>query len=300
MSTIPDISIRSNFFLWLLTGRSTGFANAALNTSIDFIVNSTPEEILHARRFLKLDVLGDDFNVLAVYAASLMSKAMLRDMPYNIDAVFVPGLLALPKVVTSVPLLGRTEHAFGYVDGSAGGALGFTSLLIAWESADKAKITTSNGLGETCAASIQTCDGGFRLRVPSVERYGIFADFLVQQWNTGDYVTVELAPTRYPYPATAAKLRIDRTMMRLMNGEGTLAPFESSPDNPALQVGMAGLAIIRRMLKWTTDEQSGYVVRLQGSENEQEPLETFYSVTPELVKMEVPEVDPDKPEGFHV
>jgi hypothetical protein len=301
MSALPNINIRSNFFLWLLTGRSTGFANSALNTSINYVVNSTPAEVTYARRFLKLDTLGDDFNALSVYAASLMSKAMLREMPRDVAAVFVPGLLALRKIVTSAPMLGRSDHADGYVDGSVAGARGFNSLSITRTSDTAVDIRTSNGIRATSSATLTSLDGGdFRLSVAAAPLYGIFADFQVTQWTSDDSVSVSLAPTRYPFVDTAERLRKDRAMVLLMNSEGTLAAFESSPANPAMRVGMAGLAIIRRMLKWTTEEQAGYSVSAHDSVDAREPLDTFYTIAPGLVGMTEAPVDPDSPIGFHV
>ena len=301
MSARPDINIRSNFFLWLLTGRSTGFANAALNTSINYIVNSTPAEVTYARRFLKLDTLGDDFHALSVYAASLMSKAMLREMPRDVAAVFVPGLLALRKIVASAPMLGRSDHAIAYIDGSVAGTRGFNSLTITRTSDTTAEIQTSNGIRASSQSALTSLAGGdFRLSVADAPLYGVFADFQVTQWAADDSVSVSLAPTRYPFVDTAERLRKDRAMVLLMNGEGTLAAFESSPANPAMKVGMAGLAIIRRMLKWTAEEQAGYSVSVNGSVDAREPLATFHAIAPGLVGMTEAPVDPASPTGFHV
>lgn len=301
MSVLPNINIRSNFFLWLLTGRSTGFANSALNTSINYVVNSTPAEVTYARRFLKLDTLGDDFNALSVYAASLMSKAMLREMPRDVAAVFVPGLLALRTIVASAPMLGRSDHAIAYIDGSVAGARGFNSLSITRTSDTTVEIQTSNGIRASSPAALTSLVGGdFRLSVADAPLYGVFADFQVTQWSSDDSVAVSLAPTRYPFVDTAERLRKDRAMVLLMNSEGTLAAFESSPANPAMRVGMAGLAIIRRMLKWTTEEQAGYSVSVNGSVDTREPLDTFYTIAPGLVGMTEAPVDPASPIGFHV
>ncbi len=301
MSAIADISIRANLYLWLLTGRSSGFANAALNTSINYVVQSTPEEVTYARKFLKLDVLQNDFNVLAIYAASLMSKPMLRDMPYSEDAVFTPGLLALPKVVTSVPMLGFGDDSFGYVDGGIAGAKGFTRVGFTRLSDTAAKVETDNGLTATSSTRLIIMGSGdLRLRIDAAPGYGVFADFLVPQWTNDDTVVIELAPTRYPYVATVAKLRNDRVMVRLLNSEETLAAFESSPANPALQVGMAGLAIIRRMLRWISEEQSGYNVSLVSADDPAEPLATLHEVTPAFVPIVDVPADPAAPVGFDV
>jgi hypothetical protein len=88
---------------------------------------------------------------------------------------------------------------------------------------------------------------------------------------------------RYPFAATAAMLRSTRVFNRLMNAAGTLATFEASHANPALQVGMAGLAIIKRMLSWLDDTQAGYSVSLSTGTDLREPLRRAYSIDPALV-----------------
>ena len=302
MSTPIEIRIRSNFFLWLLTGRSKGFANASLATGIDYAVDSTPPEVNYARKFLGLDVTANDFNVLSVLAASMMSKAMLREMVPNEDAVFVPGLLRLPRVACSATLLGPDEHSWAHIDGSVAGAQGFTTVTITRISATTARIETNNGATEVSAYSLTPVSGGtFRLHVENAKKYGIFADFGVTSWTGSAYLNVEVPPTRFPFADVVSRLRTDRTMMRLMNAEGTLATFEASPNNPALQVGMAGLAIIRRMLKWTNEAQAGYTVTTEDGIDLREPLDKVYKFAPALIEgMLPPATDPAQPIGFDV
>lgn len=302
MSTPTEIRIRSNFFLWLLTGRSKGFANASLSTGIDYAVDSTPVEVTYARKFLGLDVTTNDFNVLSVMAASMMSKAMLREMVPNVDVVFVPGLLRLPRVTCSATLLGPDEHSWAHIDGSAAGAQGFTTVTITRLSATTARIETDKGTAEVSAATLTPVAGGaFRLHVENAKKYGIFADFGVTSWTDSAYLNVDIPPTRFPFVDVARRLRTDRTMMRLMNAEGTLATFEASPSNPALQVGMAGLAIIRRMLKWTNDAQAGYTVATEDGTDLREPLSKVYKFAPALIEgMLPPTADPSQPAVFDV
>lgn len=296
MIPLSDIQIRSNFYLWLLTGRSNGYVNDSLNTGIDYSVKSTPEEVLYARDFLDLHKREDDVNVLAVLAGSMMTKAMLREMPRNVDATFVEGLLRINPIVSSSPLISRTENSWAYVDGSFAGKLGFNKVTFTRETDELVAITTDNGSREISSATVTRIDAiNTRISVQNAQKYGIFADFMVERWDNVDYVTVSLARTRYPYGTTVRRLRGDRSMLRLMNAEGTLAAFEASPTNPAAQVGMAGLAIIRRMLKWVNSEQAGFEVSLDGTKIESRGV-TFTSayVTSDLDA----KVDPLNPGGF--
>lgn len=255
------MSTRYNFFLWLLTGKSSGFVNAGLNSDVSYHVTSTPAEVIYARNLLGLNDTNSDVNCIAVLAATMISKSWLRELPKNTDGVFVNGLLRLIPITCSAPLLSQTDHSYAYIDGSVGGRLGFNRLHFLCLDNGDIQLSTDTGINEVCqAAAIPIGDGTLRLHIKTAQKYGVFADFNVPHWNAGDYINLTLARTRFPYTQAVARLRQDRTMLRLMNSAGTLATFEAASSNPALQVGMAGAAIILHMLRQVDDERAGYTL----------------------------------------
>lgn len=298
---MKNIRIQSNLYLYLLTGRSRQFSNPSLNTDLVYSVKETPDDVVYARRFLGLSIPYNDFAVISILAASMMSKSMLRTMRSNSDAVFVPGLLRIPPIQCNAVLLGNTEHSWASIDGSVAGSAGFRSIAIRRVDSTTAQIQTDDGAVETSQTTVSILPGGMlRLSVENVKNYGVHASFGVEHWNDGDVIDLKLAPTRFPFVRTSQLIRQDRRMTRLMTAQGTLPTFASSAANPALQVGMAGLAIIRCMLQQLDDAQAGYeVVTMQGSDY-REPLATVTDINLTTVNGIPAPVVASQPEIFDV
>jgi hypothetical protein len=260
MNNADVITVRSNLYLWLLTGRHNDFFNAALNTGIEYSVGDTPAEVRRLRKLLKLDHTETDFFVLAALAAAKMSTAFVRTLPHENDAVFARGILTLPTIEVSCELLKANDYAWPSISGEIAGSEGFTSVVIEKINDDLARITTDTGKTETVGFSVAANDdGSYRLRVDKSADYGIRAQFLMPSWDVADTITIRFAPTQYPFRKMADIIRADGDARKVMSTEGTLQAF-SEVSNSATRVGMLSLAIIRRMLRHINENQSGFSI----------------------------------------
>lgn len=297
----PVFPRRANLHLWLLTGRSGDFFNPVLNTGVSYSVSDTPAEVRHMRQLLRLHDTFTDFYVLAVLGATRMVTALHRDLPEETDGVFAPGFLQLPPVSTSHPMLPPTGHTWPRIDGQRAGQEGFSRVSAAYVSAQRARIETNGGLTEevTCSA-VSDGAGGFRLAIDRLAAYGVHAVFLVPSWSPGVEVVVRLSPTRYPFAAVSHRLGQDSATRHLMTAEGVMPAFAES-FNPALKVGLAGVAVMRRMQKLLNPNQIGFETERVSAGAEAEPLLTTDSVEPSFDASLTPDkVTADNPGGFHV
>jgi hypothetical protein len=295
-----EIKIRTNLFLWLLTGRSKDFANETLNTRVTFTSQKLPAEVLHMRSLLKFDDRRTDFYVLGALGAVYMSTSLLRSMVSENQAVFVPGMLRLSPVVSSATLLSKDQFSWPYIDGRVAGRDGFTQVSLTYIDAEMVELSTDAGLKIAVAYELVSETGGLRLKVPTIYDYGIHADMRVGTWGPGDIVSVGVSPTRYPYSAMAEKLAQDSVSIRMMNEEGTLQAF-SETSSSARKVGLAALAVIRRMLRITNDTQAGFTVEVVIEEEGSEPLAKNYTISPDLIAglTSEPPCDLTEPQGFN-
>lgn len=292
------IPIRVNLYLWLLTGRSNDFYNQALNTGVSYSVADTPEEVTAVRKLLKLDQPETDFHVLAVLAASKMSTSFIRTMPYERDIVFVNGLLSLPPVSASHEMLPPDSHSWPSVDGGFAGRYGAARITFTDVGNGRAMIAAGDYSGFTDYTLAEEDGGTFRLSFARAPELGIRAHFRVASWNTGDVVAVNLSPTRYPFRSVADSINRNGTARRLMNAEGTAQAFAES-SNPARQVGMSGLAVMRRMLRFVNEDQSGFAVSTAFDDDGVEPLQKLYEIDPMFrAALTDQEVDNKEPAGF--
>lgn len=293
------INIKTNLFLWLLTGRSNDFMNGPLNTGITYSVSNTPEEVKVARDLLKLDLTTTDFYVLGALAAARISTSMLRAMPQEKDGVFVDGLLSLPKSGADVPMIPRDDSSsWPSIDGAAAGAGGWSKVTFTSEGSTT-MITTNSGLSESTYHSLVSRGSAYRLSVPASDQYGVKADFVVGTWDEGDSLTVSVAPTRYPFKVMAESAKKKRQIVRLMSEEGTLQAFTATSDQ-SCRVGMVALAVIRRMIRHINDEQAGFAVTPYYAVESTEPLRKLYAIDPAFVSggLIEPTIDETEPTGF--
>lgn len=296
--TIP---VKSNLYLWLLTGRSGDFFNAALNTGVSYSVSDTPPEVKEARQLLHLGDTTTDFYVLAALAAVRMSTSFIRTLPHELDAVFVRGFLTLPPVTSSVTLLPASDHSWPCIDGARAGRDRFTQLVISSLGGGKAQLTTNNGGEDRSDYNLtDNRDGTFRLSIAKAAEYGIQAHFLVTAWDPGSEVSVRFSPTRYPFATVAAAARDNSVARRLMTSEGVMQAF-SETSNVATKVGLLGIAVIRRMLRYINEGQVGFSVTSALDQEGVEPLSTVYSLDPMFTaSLDTPVIDTDAPVGFDV
>jgi hypothetical protein len=295
------IPVRSNLYLWLLTGRSDDFFNEALNTGVNYSISDTPAEVKEARQILHLNNTETDFFVLAALAAVKMSTSFIRTMPHENDAVFVEGFLALPPVTSSVPLLPSTAHSWPSIDGGKAGQHGFTRLVIRSLGNGKAQLTTDSGIDDSSDYSLaDNLDGTFRLAISKAEDYGVRANFKVKAWDLGSEVSIKFSPTRYPFGAVATAARDNSTTRRLMIAEGVMQAF-SETSNSATKVGLLSIAVIRRMLRHINEDQVGFSVTANLGMDGLEPEGKTYFLDPVFTaSLYTPVIDADSPEGFNV
>lgn len=300
MSESYIIPIRTNLYLWLLTGRSNNFLNDTLNTGINYSVSFTPPEVEAVRELLKLDVTDTDFHALAALAAAKTSTAFIRHLPHENDMVFVKGFLSLPPIASTHTLLSPDGNSWPSVDGGFAGANGFSSITFRNAGSGKVEVTTNGAFRGESTYAVFTEDGGtLRVVIADAPRFGIRANFRATTWAENEEIAVTLSPTRYPFKAVAAAARASGAARRLMAETGTLPAF-SETSNPARQVGMVALAVIRRMVDVMNDEQSGFQVTAERLPDGSQPLTKLYEV--ETVFTAPPTdtaVTADEPPGFH-
>lgn len=296
MSDPTTITVRSNLHLWLLTGRSNDFFNPSLNTGVVYSTGSTPPEVQVARKLLELDSRTTDFHVLAVLAATKMSTAFIRTLPHENDAVFVPGLLTLPPVTSSRPMLNPDAHSLPSIDGGRAGRDGFSRLTVRGIGSGQIEAATDRGHSTTLPCNVSPEGDSYRLSVPGLVDFGVRAHFLVPEWEQGSELSIQFSPTRYPFKKVAESILQDGNAKRLMTHEGTLAAFAET-SNAAVKVGVMGLAIIRRMVKQLNGDQIGFRVSTATGST----LDLSYSIDPVFdASLATPEVDAKAPTGFDV
>jgi hypothetical protein len=294
------ITVRSNLYLWLLTGRSGDFFNEALNSGVAYSASDTPAEVKAMRQLLKLEETSTDFFVLAALAAARMSTSFLRTLPHEHDAVFVRGFLALPSISTSRPMLPPDDRSWPSIDGGRAGRDGFTQVVIRSAGGGKASITTNAGGTDATACVVVPDTGGYRLSIEKAAEYGIRAHFLVPSWDPEDEVVVRFSPTRYPFADVAATIGGNSTARQLMTSEGVMAAF-SETENPATKVGLLSLAIMRRMIRYINEGQVGFDVVTSFDPDGAEPLQRVYSLDPTFsASLDTPKATADEPAGFDV
>ena len=92
------IQIRTNLFLWLLTGRSEGFFSPALNSGVVYSTTAKDPAVASARSLLRLDDVRSDFYVLGALAAAYLSMPLLRGLPEERGLAFVEDLVQMPPM----------------------------------------------------------------------------------------------------------------------------------------------------------------------------------------------------------
>tara|TARA_R110002110_G_scaffold49550_2_gene147111 strand:- start:1858 stop:2748 length:891 start_codon:yes stop_codon:yes gene_type:complete len=295
--TEQKISVRTNLYLWLLTGRSDDFANTALNTGIYYRVLDTPAEVVAARELLRLSLSASDFYVLGALASALMSTPLIRTLPNENDAVFQGSLLTLPTISVSESVIPPHSQSWPSFDGGRAGSDGFIQVTFSYVDGDVALIQTDAGGEEQTNYTLSPEEGGtYRLHFEKSAEYGVRADFSVSGWAGSDTVTVTLSPTRYPYRTTSHRIVLDTNAINLMSSEGTMQGYSES-SNPARQVGMLAVAIMRRMIKQIHEDQAGFTVTtIEGDD-----LSHSYEIDPTWVEALNDTVgDQTQPVGFNV
>ena len=296
MST-TTISVRTNLYLWLLTGRSDDFTNPALNLGIGYRTGKTPAEVVSMRELLRLDDTSSDFYVLGALAAVLMSTPFVRTLPIEKDSVFQGGLLQLPTISSSETMLPPDAASWPSINGERAGREGFTQVTFTYLTPAATIMSFSNGVEVVTYHTLSVLSGGgYRLHFAKAAEYGIRADFQVSAWAAASTVVVNLAPTRYPYADFVRRINVNSVALRLMTTEGTMQAY-SELSNPAQKTGMLALAIIRRMIRQINEGQAGFEVTSSlGSD-----LSRVYSVAPTLTEyLNDPEESRETPVGFNV
>lgn len=239
---------RTNLTLWLLTGRADKFVSPHLNTFVRYPTLSPSQDIVEARRFLRLDVTTTDFYVLGAMAAAYASMPALRELPDDNLAVFSRNLLQIgaPSVTgaTVAPLDGVSWPS---LRNRTSGASAWTALTVT-RVGDKALITSDSDI-DVLSDYRQASTG---IVVEKLAEYGIRASFDVTGgWSEGADFTVTVPPSFYPFHAVASGISERGDLLHLMSRCGTMEAFASST-NPVLKVGALSCAVILDSFRNTT------------------------------------------------
>lgn len=252
---MSNIKIMTNMRLWLLTGRSNNFANAALNTGIHYRGSEPPSEIVLARSVIRLDDTRTDFYVMGAAASAMASSPLLRGLPADKDLCFAHDLVRLAPVgIAGADLVAIDSQRIPIIDGSPAGKSGFTKVTFK-KAGSACEVSRDDGF----SAYVPFTHSGNILRINGCEDHGIKANFFVPAWDDGDTITVTIAPTNYPYGEMGRSIAEQPKLARLMSEEGTMEAFASSVYD-IHRVGALAAAIMLRMTKLTEEFGLEYAI----------------------------------------
>lgn len=257
------IQIKTNLFLWLLTGRSSGFFSPALNSGILYETAVDDAAITTARELLRLSDARTDFYVMGALAAAYLSMPLLRGLPDERSLAFVEDIVLLPPTdVTGAELLPTNGTSWPSLDGKPAGASGFTRVTITRDGSD-ALVTRDDGYSTRVPYQLT----GDTLVIPGIADHGINANFTATSWLAGQPIVVRLAPTRYPYADMARSIADSSQTISLMLDEGTMEAFATATD-PVRKVGAAAAAIMRRMARAISADQASVSIVVTDTDGE--------------------------------
>jgi hypothetical protein len=260
------VNVKLNNLVWMLTGRSSGFAYPLLNTFIS--VPPVPEaRVRRAREMLKLDVVGNDFFVYGALASIYSSLYYMRTLDVEHQASFVPGVIPFQyrsadvyarvdgEVVYSagVPVALSNSNAWTLLPYYNANDLSILSNPINWDEPHDALRLQLAGTTVTVtkywrgvqgdSTSVTVVSGGDVIQVDAFEFAGLRAAF---DKSSGNETWINTPPTIYPYGLVRARIAQNIEMIDLMLEMGTVGAFHEA-SNDALAVGALAVAIVRRM-----------------------------------------------------
>lgn len=261
------VNVKLNNLVWMLTGRSSGFAYPLLNTFIS--VPPVPDaRTRRARELLRLDVVGNDFFVYGALASVYSSLYYMRNLDVEHQASFMPGV---------IPFQNRNAHVYARVDGEvvylAGVPvempnsnawtflpyynttdLSVLSNPINWDEPHDALRLQLAGTTVTvtkywrgvqgASTGVTVISGSNVIQVDALEFAGLRAAF---DKSSGNETWINTPPTIYPYGLVRSRIAQNIEMIDFMLEMGTVGAFHEA-SNDALAVGALAAAIVRRMI----------------------------------------------------
>lgn len=242
-----QVTAKINRLLWLLSGRSSGFTNVALNTGVAYSNAPADKDVVAARELLCLTDTRSDFYALGAMASLYLSFASLRDIGDESSVVFGELLQLQEPLITGASLLPSSAKSWPSVRNVAAGRMAPMTFVLSYQNG-ATKVTPDFGASELMEHQF----GQGRLAVPGLARLGIEADFLVDSgtWGEGDTITLTVPLSRYPFKALADMISQRGDMISFMGTEGMIDAFASA-STPAQKVGALAVAIVRRIAKTT-------------------------------------------------
>ena len=242
---MKTVELKTNLLLWLLSGRSSGFVEPALNTGVNFSAVNVPVDIAKVRELLKLNDERTDMFALGALASLYASIPALRMLPTEQSTAFLPHVTSSPIATCDVPLYPGEDAPLVTLLNVASSSTVPVVFTLVYEGG-KTRVTTDVGV---TALLDHTLSGG-RLYVHGSSAFGIRASFGVSSWTTGSSITLTIPPTRYPYAFMAAAISDDSAALRLMAETGTIEAFSNTSD-AVRKVGALASAIAIAMYKLT-------------------------------------------------
>jgi hypothetical protein len=260
------VNVKLNNLVWMLTGRSSGFAYPLLNTFIS-VPPVADSRVQRARELLKLDVVGNDFFVYGALASIYSSLYYMRTLDTEQQASFIPGVIPFQyrsadvyarvdgEVVYSagVPVVIPNSNAWTFLPYYNTTDLSTLSNPINWDEPHDALRLQLDGdtvtvtkywLGAQGASTeVTVVSSSDVIQVDALEFAGLRAAF---DKSSGDETWINTPPTIYPYGLVRARIAQNIEMIDLMLEMGTVGAFHEA-SNDALAVGALAAAIVRRM-----------------------------------------------------
>lgn len=298
------VNVKLNNLIWLLTGRSSGFAYPLLNTNIS-VPYAQDTRVRAARRMLKLDVRGIDFFVYGALASVYSSLYYVRDLDVEHQAAFVPGV---------IPLTSRSADVYHRDDGDIvyqGNAPYVVTESNAWDMLpffdartvsvvknpinwfnphDSLRLSYSAENNQLTATKYWLNVAGERVTVyakPVLSNIAVdmmeFAGLKAQFSMVGTSTRISTPPALYPYELLRDLIRDDSELIELMLDMGTAEAFHEAT-SPITAVGALATSIIRR----SKADAPSYEVTVSDELQPGIPKEMQLVVNFDATKLEVP------------
>lgn len=254
---------RLHRYLWLLTGRCSGFVNATLNTHIAYDLVNESNLIARGRDFLQLRTGDTDYYVAGAMAAVYASISALRGLPTEESIMFLPGGMRIPppKIVgaTLSPMFAGGPK-IKHVPSGIPAARVWTITC-----QDSASMEVRSDIGEVwqvpfIKAGVQVfptwpVELGFNFGFRPVNDY----------WARGTQVTITAEPFTYPYESVARAAGQDPLLIDLLAANGMLEAFNAALP-PIYKVGALAGALVLEVYKHSPVLQAARSTELMAQE----------------------------------
>ncbi len=233
------MEINLNRHLWHLTGRFNDFVTPALNTGRSYGDAVPSEDVVIARKLLRLDDTTTDYYIIGAMASLISfrpqagadTSALFRHRTLSIIPTSVMGADVHPPGAQPPSFLHRptalpAAHRW-YVTKTG---------------SDKLEISTDHGYRQE--VPFRFVNGIVYLDWPSEVGFDAAFAPAAGVWDIGSQVIFNVAPSGYPYKFVADAAKESFQLVRFMSTQGTLTAFHSAQSS-LQKVGALAAAVVQ-------------------------------------------------------